>query len=189
MSCTECIFPAILFLKAILKIQRQHSPWTPLKDRHLIVLLRVPELPSISKRKGRHTLALPAASWYPQWQFRSCHLVLTRSAFPPPLHATITMDILSCVIIYLTKHQYLQPRGYSPLGGWNNSFVLHSTSGSGSTDSIPYRGRWQSWEEEEEPKQLKRLFDCFLVVKKLRWLWREEEGEGREWGWGVASAR
>lgn len=24
--------------------------------------------------------------------------------------------------------------------------------------------------EEEEPKQLKRLFDCFLVVKKVSWL-------------------
>lgn len=37
-------------------------------------------------------------------------------------------------------------------------------------------------EEEEEPKQLKRLFDCFLVVKKVSWLMEreEEEGEGRE---------
>lgn len=90
------------------------------------------------------------------------------------LHFTIRTDILSCVIIYLTKHRYLQPRGYSPLGGWNNSFALHSTSGSGSTDSILCRGRWWCWEEEEEPKKLKRLFDCFLVVKKVSWLQGEE---------------
>lgn len=90
----------------------------------------------------------------------------------PSLYFTIKTDILSCVIIYLTKHRYLQPRGYSPLGGWNNSFALHSTSGSGSSDSILCRGRWWCW--EEEPKQLKRLFDCFLVVKKVSWLQGEE---------------
>lgn len=42
-------------------------------------------------------------------------------------------------------------------------------------------------EEEEEPKQLKRLFDCFLVVKKVSWLWREKrrrEKAGKVWGRG-----
>lgn len=69
----------------------------------------------------------------------------THPGLLPSLHFTVKMDILSCVIIYLTKHRYLQPREYSPLGGWNNSFALHSTSGFGSTDSILYRGRWRCW--------------------------------------------
>jgi len=59
-------FPATLFLRAVLKSQKQRSPrQTPLKALHLIVLPWVPALPSTCRRMSRRVMERPAASRYP----------------------------------------------------------------------------------------------------------------------------